>query len=441
MVIENNIFVRNGRSIGFGVWTRDAMFQEGGAWRMVEKLKEVKYDQPPYSTRYPVLLQLAEDFAKGLDEIVQRELPKDNLIRRNISWGGGVFVRLGALASLEDVRIEENLIADENVFAGSFDGDGNSRTFRQGNEEVEAVLGSRGNVMIDGDPGFDGLKTQDFRLSDDSPAHALGIEPIPLHEIGLQIDEYRTSLPLVVSDPVLHPASSAFVGGLTVELTPTPRAGGSVAVVHYTLDGSEPSTTSTVYEGPMRIAESTTLKAAAFTTKEGKVGRSNTVSADYRATSMEDGAIFVSDMEEEELFSYPEYWFKDENYRDYAMRLGGLEYPKGIILHPDTQEDGTVKGFVTYRLDGDMRDGRFAAVIGIDDSMEAYSLGSSAFKVEVRRQGRWKRVFESDVLQLGAEPEKVEVELGGADRLRLIVTDGGDGTACDHALWAHARIY
>ena len=441
MVIENNFFVRAGRAIGFGVWGRDAMFQEGGAWRMVEKLEEVKYDQPPYSTRYPVLLQLAEDFSKGDEHILQRELPKDNLIRRNISWGGGVFARLGPLASLEDVRIEENLIADDHVFAGSFEGDGNSRTFRQGNKEVEAVLGSRGNVMIDGDPGFDGLRTQDFRLSDDSPAHALGIEPIPLHEIGLQIDEYRTTLPLVVSDPVLYPASSAFVGGLTAELTPTPRAGGSVAVVRYTLDGSEPSMTSTVYGGPLRITESTAVKAAAFVTRGANIGRSRTVSADYRAMSMEDGAIFLSDMAEEELFCYPEYWFKDENYRGYAMRLGGLEYAKGIILHPDTEEDGTVRGWVTYKLDGAMRDGRFAAVIGIDDSMDAYSLGSSAFTVEVRRQGEWRRVFESSVLKLGAIPEKVDVKLGGADRLRLIVTDGGDGTACDHALWAHARIY
>ena len=128
---------------------------------------------------------------------------------------------------------------------------------------------------------------------------------------------------------------------------------------------------------------------------------------------MEDGAIFVSDMEEEELFSYPEYWFKDENYRGYAMRLGGLEYPKGIILHPDTEEDGTVRGWVTYRLDGAMRDGRFAAIIGIDDSMESYSLGSSAFMVDVRRKGEWLRVFESGVLKLGAEPEKVDVKLEG----------------------------
>jgi len=441
MVIENNFFVRTGRAIGFGVWTREAMFQEGGSWRMVEKLKEVNYDQPPYSTRYPALLQLADDFSLGVDEILQRELPKDNLIRRNISWGSGVFVRLGPAASLEHVRVEENLIADEIVFGGSFDGDGSSRTFRRGNEEVEQVLGALGNRMVEGDPGFGGLRTQDFALSDDSPAHAMGIEPIPLHEIGLQLDEYRTSLPLLASDPVLYPASSAFVGGITVELTPTPRAGGPLTQVRYTTDGSEPSMTSSPYEGAIRITESTTVKAAAFAVRGDSVGRSNTVTAEYRATSMEDGAIFLSDMEEEDFFAYPEYWFKDENYRGYALKLGGLEYAKGIILHPDTDEEGTVQGRVSYRLSGPMRDATFAAVIGIDDSMEAYSLGSSVFIVEVQRNGGWSRVFESSLLKLGAPPEEVTVKLDGADRLRLIVTDGEDGTACDHALWAHARIF
>ena len=147
------------------------------------------------------------------------------------------------------------------------------------------------------------------------------------------------------------------------------------------------------------------------------------------------------DMEEEELFAYPEYWFKDENYQGNPLRLSGLEYAKGLILHPDTEEDGTVRGRVEYRLEGDMRHGRFAAVIGIDDSMEGYGQGSSAFMVEVRLKGEWMQVFESGLLKLGAAPQEAKVKLAGADRLRLIVTDGGDGTVCDHALWAHARIY
>ena len=32
------------------------------------------------------------------------------------------------------------------------------------------------------------------------------------------------------------------------------------------------------------------------------------------------------------------------------------------------------------------------------------------------------------------------VDLTGAQQLRLITTDGGDGIACDHAEWADARL-
>ena len=440
MVIENNIFVRAGRSIGFGVWRQDHMFKEGGAWNMVEKLKAVNYDQPPYSTRYPALQQLARDFSLGEEEILQRELPKDNLIRRNVSWGG-MFLHLGALASLEHVRVEENLIADDVVFAGSFDGDGERQVYRQGDAEGETVLGARGNLMVAGDPGFGLMTTQDFGLRADSPGHALGIEAVPMDEIGLQLDEYRKALPLVASEPVLYPASKVFVGGLTAELTPTPRAGGVVTTVRYTIDGSEPTASSTVYDEPFRVTESTTVKAAAFVSRGEERGRSQVVTAVYRATSIEDGAVFLSDMEEEDLFCYPEYWFEDANYQGGQLKLGGVEYAKGIILHPDTEDDGTVRGWVTYRLDQGMGQGTFAAVIGIDDSMESYSAGSSVFKVELQRDGEWQQVFESGLLEIGANPEEVAVELGGAERLRLIVTDGGDDTRCDHALWAHARIY
>ena len=47
----------------------------------------------------------------------------------------------------------------------------------------------------DGDPLFVDAKAGDFRLRDDSPAHALGFEPIPFDKIGLRVDQYRKQLP------------------------------------------------------------------------------------------------------------------------------------------------------------------------------------------------------------------------------------------------------
>jgi hypothetical protein len=34
----------------------------------------------------------------------------------------------------------------------------------------------------------------------------------------------------------------------------------------------------------------------------------------------------------------------------------------------------------------------------------------------------------------------VDVDISGADRLRLIATDGGDGIGWDHGVWADAMI-
>ena len=37
-------------------------------------------------------------------------------------------------------------------------------------------------------------------------------------------------------------------------------------------------------------------------------------------------------------------------------------------------------------------------------------------------------------------PSKVHADISGANVLKLVVTDGGDGTGYDHADWANAHI-
>jgi hypothetical protein len=60
--------------------------------------------------------------------------------------------------------------------------------------------------------------------------------------------------------------------------------------------------------------------------------------------------------------------------------------------------------------------------------------------VDVRRNGTWQRLFESGVLKAGGVPQQVDVDVSGADRLRLIATDGGDGIGWDHAVWANPML-
>jgi hypothetical protein len=440
MLIENNLFLHCGKSIGFGVWRDASMFQEGGAWRMVENLQAVHYDQPPYRTRYPALRQLAEDFRKGVDHILERELPKDNLIRRNVSWGS-LFLQLDPLANLDHVKVESNLIADGLVFTGSFDGSGKGTAYRNGDATVAAELGKRGNIIRPGDPGLGDLPTQDFRLNADSPAWKLGFQRIPFEQIGLQVDEYRKSLPVQVSVPLITPSSRTFLTDLTVHLTPIPQTGGRKCVIRYTLDGREPTARSRAYAGPIRITESTTVKAAAFAQEGPRLVPSNTVTATYTATHLGQGGVYLSDLPEQDLFAYLSCWKKDTNHLGGPLKLGGQEYAKGLLLHPDETPEKRGLGRVVYALDGELRKAkRFTALIGIDDSMQVYGLGSATFAIEVHRRGRWKRVFESGVLKLGDKPQEVNVDLTGADQLRLITTDGGDGISCDHAVWAEAKV-
>jgi len=105
---------------------------------LFDRLKAVHYDQPPYSTRYPLLATILSD---------DPAQPKGNRIARNI-WVGGKWLDL-----LDGV--------------------------------TDKVVAIRGN-LTEGDPGFVDAAHGDFHLKKDSPAWKLGFEPIPFNQIGLR---------------------------------------------------------------------------------------------------------------------------------------------------------------------------------------------------------------------------------------------------------------
>ncbi len=148
-IIENNIFVEchpsvhiDARSLG---WAKKYAVK-GGGWHMYDKLEAVKYNQPPYSTRYPELAGILEN---------DPAVPRGNIVARNISTGGRWLDLQGVKE--EWVNFEKNL--------------------------------------IDRDPGFVNAGRMNFQLKDDSPAYELGFKKIPFEEIGLYRDEYRISIP------------------------------------------------------------------------------------------------------------------------------------------------------------------------------------------------------------------------------------------------------
>lgn len=109
-------------------------------------LEAMPYREEPWASRYPELVNILDD---------EPALPKGNVIARNIvRGGGGIWIEDGAKPGL---RMADNL-------------------------EQE-------------DPRFIAEDQADWHLREDSPALALGFEPLPLEQIGLQVSPLRPSLP------------------------------------------------------------------------------------------------------------------------------------------------------------------------------------------------------------------------------------------------------
>ena len=107
------------------------------------------------------------------------------------------------------------------------------------------------------------------------------------------------------------------------------------------------------------------------------------------------------------------------------LRIKDTTYTKGLGHH--------APGEIELALDGDYS--AFAAEIGIQWQGEN-TAGSVVFQIYVDGMLR----FDSGVMHQQDGPRKVGVYTQGAQTVRLVVTDGGDGITCDCADWANARL-
>ncbi|WBB60709.1 NPCBM/NEW2 domain-containing protein [Streptomyces sp. WMMC500] len=106
------------------------------------------------------------------------------------------------------------------------------------------------------------------------------------------------------------------------------------------------------------------------------------------------------------------------------LTVGGETYAKGLGVH--------APGEIGYYTAEECE--TFAADVGLDD--ESGGDGSVAFEV-------WAddaKVAESGVLTNDRPAQPLSADVGGAQTVRLVVTDGGDGIDHDHADWADARF-
>ncbi len=150
-IVTNNVFVDchpavhvDSRALG---WAKEYALP-GGGWHIHQRLDDMDHDAPPYSERYPKLATI-------LDEAPAE--PRGNRIEHNIAFNSKWIELPGTDPAL-----------------------------------VEQI-----DNWTEGDPGFVDAENGDFEIRTDSPVWHLGIAPLPLDKMGLQTDEYRTTV-----DPV-----------------------------------------------------------------------------------------------------------------------------------------------------------------------------------------------------------------------------------------------
>ena len=115
---------------------------------------------------------------------------------------------------------------------------------------------------------------------------------------------------------------------------------------------------------------------------------------------------------------------RDLSIEDNPIRIRGETYAKGMGVH--------AKSELVYKVRSHYA--RFVAVVGLDDEKNE-SISSVDFAVFADA----KKLFATGLVKATDERIPINVEIPkGAKEIRLVVGDGGNGVACDHADWANA---
>jgi len=151
--------------------------------------------------------------------------------------------------------------------------------------------------------------------------------------------------------------------------------------------------------------------------------RANTVS--WCALAYQSGAFplsAVGAVHVDQAVSHPR---MARNMAGEPMKIGEEEFVNGIgVFAPSLIEISLNKQFKTYQ-----------AKVGIDAATEGR--GSVVFEIYADGERAWK----SPVMSGLEQARDVEVDVTGVNRLRLVVTDGGDGNRLDAANWCTPELH
>jgi hypothetical protein len=149
--------------------------------------------------------------------------------------------------------------------------------------------------------------------------------------------------------------------------------------------------------------------------------------------SLSEPVVYLSDLEAAEYRHVPYLdleWplARDRNVLGGPLVVGGKRYLKGLGMHS--------AGRVSYRLDGKYQ--RFESAVAIDDAADGR--GSVTFGVYVLRDGKLSEAYKSGIVRGGDAPQRVSVDVTGAQGITLVVDYAERGDEMDRADWLDARL-
>ena len=252
-----------------------------------------------------------------------------------------------------------------------------------------------------------------------------------LHGVGLWNDEWITE-PVRLSPWGTSPRPYFFEQSVDVSLN-TPWL--EKVEIRYTRDGGEPRPNSTLYKRPVRIAETSVLRAAAF--RGGK--RVSLPSEGYfvqLGPKPPQPAVCLDELRPlPRLYPYLEFFWQpvmNKSYENKPLRIRGQVYDKGMGMRAPAN--------AMYELKPEWD--RFVALVGIDDTMLDKDHGallamhpSVRFKIFIDG----KLAAESPVMRISQEPWRFDVKIPRNSRkINLVAANAGNQNVLPLGNWANA---
>lgn len=211
------------------------------------------------------------------------------------------------------------------------------------------------------------------------------------------------------------------------------------ARIHYTLDGSEPTAASPRYSAPLRITETTQLRALAVDATGKRCGAESIGQYVKLPPKPPLPDVYLSERKPiratcsgYHAFGSTKQPKMDRAYNGQPIKFRDQVFSKGAGVEAPSQ--------LLYALEHDQR--RFVGRIAIDESAQADDMARAVAMYPSVVAEIWidgERVAASPILRYQAEPWRFDVAIPpGSRQLGLIVTDAGDGNRYDFANWIEA---